>query len=536
MSFKTLEQRYKEKVGELYDGAKSKFDGGRPSSGFNDDPLNVRAPGDESFGRISQALGRFLPVARAFQDVIRLTKFTASMRGIIFLGKQALLQTGNTFEATRIINPLFTIANAVPFLHIRRHLTPGNLISADLIKRTNASTADVKSMGQLQVTTYAKLMGQAPPNPYTSLFRAVKTVGWESNTTPYNVNALWEISRPELVVPENPIKSVFSQRKVINEAINSGSIPNEPAFSTPSPTYSGQSNTVYKFASDPSVKHIRVVRPKKKYYADESNNRLTFKEASTVARNFPYNSFKDKFPDYIMVSFSMGNQPAVQFRAYVRDLSQTVTPQHKDFQYVGRTEKFITYSGTQRDVGFKLTVLAERKEELSEVWKRINYLTGLAFPYGVASGLYQPNIIKMTIGNMFIDQPMYITGLTTNFAEVIESWDLENEIPMGATIDLKCVLIEKRQRVSNSPFYGITEKTFSQEYKDSFRDGFLPKGEAPGVYTDANITDGDYTAAFQSIGNRAAPFTVIDVDVPDVPEINIEPPPITFTGGPVYRP
>ena len=52
MAFKNLEQRFNEKVNELYDGAKLKFDNGRLSRGANDDPLIVRKPGDGYFNGI----------------------------------------------------------------------------------------------------------------------------------------------------------------------------------------------------------------------------------------------------------------------------------------------------------------------------------------------------------------------------------------------------------------------------------------------------------------------------------------------------
>ena len=52
------------------------------------------------------------PIGSAPIDVIRVSKFLGSGRGITFLGKQFLLQTGNPFNETRIYNPISPIVAA----------------------------------------------------------------------------------------------------------------------------------------------------------------------------------------------------------------------------------------------------------------------------------------------------------------------------------------------------------------------------------------------------------------------------------------
>jgi len=52
---------------------------------------------------------RALPVGSALQDVVRISKFSVSGNGVIFLGKQLVLQGLNTFNETKIYNPLMPI-------------------------------------------------------------------------------------------------------------------------------------------------------------------------------------------------------------------------------------------------------------------------------------------------------------------------------------------------------------------------------------------------------------------------------------------
>jgi hypothetical protein len=156
MAFKNLEQRYNENVEQLYRGATQKFDGGRSSIGANDDPLITRRIGS---GYWRRGESRALPLASSVEDVKRLTLFTFSTRGVLFLAKQQLLQTGNTFEQTRVLNPAFTVGNAVPFLHIRRHLRP----IRSLLGKTDASYNNVKKLGQLQKETYDRWVNELSP-------------------------------------------------------------------------------------------------------------------------------------------------------------------------------------------------------------------------------------------------------------------------------------------------------------------------------------------------------------------------------------
>jgi hypothetical protein len=150
MAFQDLENRFNENVNKLYANATSKFEGGIPSKGKNDAPLIVRKPGAGYWGKMES---RMLPVKSTVQDVKRLTLFQLSKDGLLFLAKQQLLQLGNTFEFTRAINPAFAVANAVPFLHIKRNLRP----VAELIAKSDRSDANIRTLGQLQFGTYNAL-------------------------------------------------------------------------------------------------------------------------------------------------------------------------------------------------------------------------------------------------------------------------------------------------------------------------------------------------------------------------------------------
>jgi hypothetical protein len=674
MAFQSLESRFNQKVKDLYNGATLKFEDGKPSTNRTADPLIVNSVGK---GYWSFAEGRATPVISAARDARRLTLFTLSKRGILFLAKQQLLQTGNTFEHTRIINPAFAVANTVPFLHVKRNLRPlalggpvGKLLSLVGLKNNanNNSPEELRKIAQLQQETYGKISqavglkyGASANISVRNLLQRIPVIGQTISAATAKrsmgeVSNGWTTSRPELnsgkyiaylqikklngsensalkftaptplqralgvTVSTNPIldaspnaviKNVFGMfnnvfpdrpasgptteqgkalrsRQVKYGPLNGGTTSGVFAFSIPYITYLKDKNTFtntdykryvgnqYKILrggnasyeavpqeltantnhqdagaytkiafrqienpttrelsqrvqnylknKDPeirdgsSVKFIKYfdgrigiksltddqilndansTNPQKRadafrslfnapkgkisYVQDPLNTLNTtpsknlqapYNRLPTVntARPNQQNDTKNGLDDIITVSFAMGNNDHVQFRAFVKDLVQEATPEYQKHQYIGRIEKFITYTSVQRTISFKLSVIAFSKDELPVVWQRINFLTGMVFPYGVNKGIFNPNIVRFTIGNVYTDQPAYITTMNTNFEDITTTWEISKgqQVPISATISMTFALIEKNSKTSASPFYNITETLQDQTGNNIF--------------------------------------------------------------------
>lgn len=525
MSFKNLEQRFNENVNTLYAGATSKFDGGKPSNNRTDEPLITRAPRKGYWGAMES---RSTPIQSTAQDVKRLTLFQLSPRGLQFLAKQQLLQTGNTFEFTRALNPAFVIGNAVPFLHIKRNLRPLN----ELVGKTDTSYANVKSMGQLQNSTYNKLksktsnhlnfskltefsrpgLGSALKNRLLAPLNALKdtvtgTLSAFSPNQKRNVGELldkwgersWKVSRPELIsyIPSAVTTPTYLYHTGYVESFKEtndsqfDSIPFIKYFNSPDGLKASDPGSP-QTGPKSSVVTRNPRSPKKLSYIKDPSNFVN-RAVNTDRPDLPYQRINSNFTDPITVSFTMGKDSPVKFRAFIKDLVETSNPQYQPFQYIGRVEKFVNYTGVQREVSFKLAVIAFGPDELDTVWRRINYLTGLTFPYGFTRGIMQPNIVRLTVGGVYVDQPGYISGLSTNFNEPAGSWDIDKQVPIGASMDIKFTIIEKASRIAHSPFYGITDG----EGKSSPMSGF---SKTINVLSDPPTTD---TGLSQIIDTRA---------------------------------
>lgn len=601
MAFTNLEQRFNQRVNQLYSGATTKFTGGKSSNGRTDEPYLVRRPGENQRGLSLE--GRGAPVISAANDVRRLSLFQISSRGLIFLGKQQLLQTGNTFASTRLLNPTFVVGNAIPFTHIQRHINTqnpirsigrslvGGLLGQNIANRIfgsgkPSSIKDLRRIAQLQQETYDKLapqtassivsktignlirkipvigkivsavsakrsMGETNWNfsrpelgrddsGYTSItktkYGAVSTLGaWSGNYTTYleysNNERKWQryevnnrnsdyirysrtralYTQPadngyrrnllsskakrgdleELVTAgEGPLVGPASFLRTLN-SINYATREQERIFQTkiltedPDPKYilpASPSQFVKYFLAGESAINTRdggtnardiAKNQKLKRYVHDPLNTPNSTTSGTNSVLRPYDVLPQiistgeqttELDDIIRVSFAMGKNNHVQFRAFLKDLNESIQPQYKPYQYIGRIEKFVTFTGVQRDVSLKLSVIAFSEKELDIVWTRINYLTAMAFPYGFNQGIFQPNIIRMTIGDVYKDQPAYITALSTVFNEISETWEIKQgkQVPIAATMNMRFTLIEKDSKWAEKPFYGITEKLTDQ--------------------------------------------------------------------------
>ena len=148
----------------------------------------------------------------------------------------------------------------------------------------------------------------------------------------------------------------------------------------------------------------------------------------------------------------------IRFRAFISTIKENVKPEYVEQKYIGRTERFITYSGAKRRVNLSFNIVALSKDELFGVWERVNYLTGLAFPRGVSSsGFMKPPLFKVDIGKIYSDQPCYIDSLDFDFLDETITFDIDREVSQVINVNMGISLLEKRSRYYNSPFYTIAE-------------------------------------------------------------------------------
>lgn len=526
-----LESFYDITAGSLYDPSRYNFD---PNSvDYMWTELKEGKMGKDT-KLMKFANTREIPLLSAIDDAQRIAKFQFSGKGLLFLAKQALLQTGNTFGITRLINPLFVIGNAIPFFHFRRQLLPLPIIQ-------NPSSAQ-RLIGRLQVQTVNELGGYLTndgvyggfnknlPNrmtkgffskdifkkitsPISSVRDAVKlsrgtlktdglaalyimnkfplTHGMDKNGTLTNVytlrlqayegmpegNSLQEqylngpgVSAERSMFYGGGIRSfqkiLLKNNMTVEEAytdsythnlenIDTYAILDALNYDRNNPREQGQAPMPFLIKGDPSGRVSRAVGTTNKSAAYLPNEKL-----KDVYKALEDNSNKD---DYVITKLKVGKY-TVQFRSFIKDIKENITSDYTERNYVGRTERFMSYVSTKRELSFTLQLIAMSEAEMLATHSRLNFLIGAMFPADAIQGLMQPPISFLTIGDLFTNQPGVFKNLAIDFPY---SWDVRGggvanangyQLPMGANITAAFSIIEKGTMFHQSPFHAIMEK------------------------------------------------------------------------------
>lgn len=161
--FKGLEERFLERQQELY----TKY----PAQDGSGQPFLFKLPNDPR--RDQRNTSRFFPAQAARNQYDRFLTFGRTGRGKEFYRTETILQTGNTFTETRLINPLFVLSNVNPNtmnLRIRRNI----LAAKDLILADSA-VPSAGYAGRLHKETYNNVLAGITPqsNILRSLIRII---------------------------------------------------------------------------------------------------------------------------------------------------------------------------------------------------------------------------------------------------------------------------------------------------------------------------------------------------------------------------
>jgi hypothetical protein len=107
----------------------------------------------------------------------------------------------------------------------------------------------------------------------------------------------------------------------------------------------------------------------------------------------------------------------IHFRALLGSISDNYSATWNPIKYLGRGEDFYTYNGFTRTVSLSWTIAAQSKEELIPMYKKLNYLASSLTPDYSGNGYMKGNLVQLTIGGYFYEQPGIITGMNISMAE-----------------------------------------------------------------------------------------------------------------------
>ena len=120
----------------------------------------------------------------------------------------------------------------------------------------------------------------------------------------------------------------------------------------------------------------------------------------------------------------------VRFRSYVTDISDTITPSWSPSQYVGRPDNVYSYTNTERSVSFTLKLAAMSRTGMKGMYKKANFLYGLAYPHfkdtGTGNNAIQAPYIRLTLGDYLYKCPGFFDSITISIDQE-SPWEINLE-------------------------------------------------------------------------------------------------------------
>ena len=140
--------------------------------------------------------------------------------------------------------------------------------------------------------------------------------------------------------------------------------------------------------------------------------------------------------DLVELKFwSVAKQAAVNFRATLTGITETISPTWDTQKFVGNPFNFYTYSNIERSINFAFKIYALNADELKACWQKINFLTNLTYPQGYAGNIaVVPPFIRFTLGSMHVNKEAFISDLSYEIPDDAP-WEIDAEgLGMGEYI------------------------------------------------------------------------------------------------------
>lgn len=155
----------------------------------------------------------------------------------------------------------------------------------------------------------------------------------------------------------------------------------------------------------------------------------------------------------------------IVFRALLSSLSDTYTPSWTPQTMIGRADPNYHYTGVTRDLNLDFTVYATDRDEVKPIWRKLNALAGYTAPeYDLNTIAMKAPWMRITIGDLFHQQPAIITSLAYTLHDSDTTWEIniENDptmmqVPHKVTVSMGLTLIPDYLPQKGGRFYSLAK-------------------------------------------------------------------------------
>jgi hypothetical protein len=188
--------------------------------------------------------------------------------------------------------------------------------------------------------------------------------------------------------------------------------------------------------------------------------------------------------DFITLKFwSVYKKAAVNFRATLSGLTETLSPSWDTNRFVGNPFNFYTYNSIERKLNFSFKIYSLGEVEHIAAWQRINFLTSLVYPQEIGVVSITPPFIKFTLGDMFKNKEAFIESLAYTI-EDNTSWEVglnnksvkDFKLPTVINVDISLTLLETIGSTYKQRLYGYGETNSDVQNKSDILKNINPDG------------------------------------------------------------
>ena len=459
----------------------------KPGSNW-DNVLNESIIGGTTGDVVAGALGVVGLLTRTSRDLAdksRIFRFMISSKGISFVAKQFAFQALNPTLESKIYNPLSTlgIAGASDLLsgdvrgllraagsflfptHVERHI-PNPLMRG--VSRYEEALDLTESRLIFQSEAF-KIISPVPDVPQASgLFsgainRAVDRISNAAKAAIYSPTFVASNPNKYLFPISSAPKSVKDGRpSFVGTALDLGISDVGEAISKRGSTFNQESARLQEGGPSAKKKTHQFKEYAELLKKARDTNRITgspiVKKIGEQGINLgagrgpvrlssrdevnmhPYGSEKgDVLPeDFIKFRFyDITNDKFIIFRAILEAITDTITPNYSEENYIGRPDKVFVYQNVDRSISFTFSIYPKSKEEMEPLITKLNHLVGLCYPTFSQTERMQAPFMELTMGDMFKDTPGILTGLTVTVEEA-STWEIDEGLQFPHFIKAAC--------------------------------------------------------------------------------------------------
>jgi hypothetical protein len=156
----------------------------------------------------------------------------------------------------------------------------------------------------------------------------------------------------------------------------------------------------------------------------------------------------------------------IVFRASINSISDSFSANWTPANMIGRADPNYHYTGFSRDLSLDFTVYATDRDEVRPIWRKLNALAGITAPTYKADNIaMQAPWMRLTLGDLFVQQPVFLTSLSYTLHDTDTTWEINIEddmdmmqVPHKVTVSCAFTVVGDALPQRNGKFYTLAKE------------------------------------------------------------------------------